>query len=375
MIRFQSKSPAAFPVSILLLALLTLFFSPDAFAERYRGGKQKSAGKPASKPVVHAVLFWMEGCSHCVRLKEKVLPPIHTKYGDKLKIKLIEIENSHDEDLLYKIGASHKLEEDEIGVPLLMYGNQILVGDRDIERKFPEAIDRYLASGGLPFPDNPLLMTYLASPRPVEAPPPKAKAKEEESVRTGLLMAAVIAVIMIAALASTSISFLLPENHGNRFLVNSPWPDRLIPLLCIMGIGVAGYLTKIEYSGGAPFCGAVQGCDKVQSSEYAWIIKDVLPVGLLGLAAYISMLAAWIWGRFSTGTAGHLMRMGIFVSASIGILYSIYLTWIELFVLKAACIWCLLSANILTLILILSLPAARKSRYCSGLLKPSRKGV
>ncbi len=312
----------------------------------------------------------MEECSHCERLKEKVIPPLVAKYGDQLKIKLIEVESSHDEDLLYKIGASHKLEEDEIGVPLLMYGKQILVGDRDIERKFPGIIEQHLAAGGHPSPNDPRLMGYLAAPRPVAAPPPKAKTREESSVKGGLIMAAVIAVIMITALVATGISFVFPANHGNRFLVNSPWPDRLIPLVCLIGFGVAGYLTKIEYSGGAPFCGVVQGCDKVQSSEYAWIIKDILPVGLLGLVGYVAMLSAWIWGRFGSGRIASVMPMFLFISAALGILYSIYLTWIELFVLKAACIWCLISANLITLLLLLSLPAAIRSRYLSGIWRP-----
>ena len=43
---------------------------------------------------------------------------------------------------------------------------------------------------------------------------------------------------------------------------------------------------------------------------------------------------------------------------SLGLVFSIYLTYLELFVIHAVCIWCLSSAVIMALLMLLTLPAA-----------------
>lgn len=364
---YSVKSMMRYFTPFLFWSIILILFATPASADRSSYKKNRHKKAVVSKPVVNAVMFWMNDCSHCTRVKNKVLPPLYEKYGELLQIKMIQVISAHDEKALYSIAASHKLEEEETGVPFLMVGDKVFVGDKSIEREFPGIIAKAVALKGIPFPDDPILKAYLAAPRPVEAEPMKSKAKAQESFRAGMAMAGVIAVIMISALIASLVSIFYPSGHGNRFLADSPWPDRIIPLLCIVGLGVAGYLTKIEYSGNAPFCGVVHGCDKVQSSEYAWIIKDLLPVGLVGLLGYVAMLGAWLWGRLSRGNIGSLMPLFLYVAAAFGTTYSIYLTFIELFVLKAACIWCLISADLLVLILLLSLPKAIKSRYRSGI--------
>jgi uncharacterized membrane protein len=74
----------------------------------------------------------------------------------------------------------------------------------------------------------------------------------------------------------------------------------------------------------------------------------VLPIGILGLAGYVAMLAAWFRGR-----AGSIMARGLLVGmAAFGVAFSVYLTYLELFVIEAVCLWCLSSAVIMTLILL-----------------------
>jgi uncharacterized membrane protein len=50
----------------------------------------------------------------------------------------------------------------------------------------------------------------------------------------------------------------------------------------------------------------------------------------------------------------------MFGMAVFGVLYSFYLTYLELFVIRAVCIWCLSSAAIITLLMLLSLGPASK---------------
>jgi uncharacterized membrane protein len=119
-------------------------------------------------------------------------------------------------------------------------------------------------------------------------------------------------------------------------------------------LGVAIYLTYVEAYGVKPVCGPVGDCGAVQSSPYAKI-WGILPVGLLGAAGYIGILAAWFAGRQRWGWLSKYAPVALFGMALFGTVFSIYLTYLELFVIYAVCIWCVSSAIIITLILLFSL--------------------
>jgi uncharacterized membrane protein len=97
----------------------------------------------------------------------------------------------------------------------------------------------------------------------------------------------------------------------------------------------------------------------VQSSSYARV-WGILPVGVLGAFGYIAILAAWWIGRnkwvFSTYSPIALFGMALF-----GTIFSIYLTYLELYVIKAVCIWCISSAVIIAMLLLFSLNSTLKS--------------
>jgi uncharacterized membrane protein len=96
----------------------------------------------------------------------------------------------------------------------------------------------------------------------------------------------------------------------------------------------------------------------VQQSEYARLF-GVLPIGILGIIGYILILFAWVGARFGQGrlaTYAHLAMLGL---TAFGVLFSIYLTFLEPFIIGATCAWCLTSAIITTALLWLSLVPAR----------------
>ena len=125
------------------------------------------------------------------------------------------------------------------------------------------------------------------------------------------------------------------------------WVAWSIPILAVAGLVVAGYLTYIETQMVEAICGPVGDCNAVQSSSYAKLF-GVLPIGILGLVGYVAMLAAWFRGRSGSITARTLL-VGM---AAFGVAFSVYLTYLELFVIEAVCLWCLSSAVIMTLILL-----------------------
>ena len=130
-----------------------------------------------------------------------------------------------------------------------------------------------------------------------------------------------------------------------------------IGVLCLIGIGVAGYLTYTHYEGLKVVCLSSGGCETVQTSVYSKL--DGIPVAVLGLAGYIGIL-------FSLAIRNVLGRAAGFGVALVGFLFSMYLTYRELFTIKAICQWCVSSAVLMTLLTILTAIRALRVESDSG---------
>jgi uncharacterized membrane protein len=142
----------------------------------------------------------------------------------------------------------------------------------------------------------------------------------------------------------------------------APSESRAIPLLCLAGLGVASYLSWVEIGGRDAVCGPVGDCNTVQQSEYA-ILFGVVPIGVLGVVGFTATLGAWLFGRLVDGRAREMAGLALLALTGFGTLFSIYLTFLEPFVIGATCAWCLTSATIMTLLYWLSLqPVQRSSR-------------
>jgi uncharacterized membrane protein len=117
---------------------------------------------------------------------------------------------------------------------------------------------------------------------------------------------------------------------------------RLIAGFSLLGLAVAGYLTWVHYADIEPLCTAISDCERVQSSDYALIAG--VPVALVGLIGYAAILLSL---RFVAAevTAG---------LAYVGVAFSAYLTWAELFRIDAICQWCVASALIMLAIAVIA---------------------
>lgn len=128
---------------------------------------------PTPRPVVRAVLFWMDGCPHCHEVINNVLPPLQQKYGDKLNIHLIEVKSQQDVDQLYQLAAALNVPKQNVGVPFLVIRDKVLVGSAQIAGELPGLIEKHLAAGGVDYPNLPGMADLLptAAPRPTTAQP------------------------------------------------------------------------------------------------------------------------------------------------------------------------------------------------------------
>jgi uncharacterized membrane protein len=101
--------------------------------------------------------------------------------------------------------------------------------------------------------------------------------------------------------------------------------------VALAGVSVAGYLTWAHYSNSTVVCVQGGGCETVQHSSYAEIAG--VPVALLGLVSYSAVLALVLYDSANA-------RLAAATLAFIGTLFSAYLLALQLFVIRALCIWC-----------------------------------
>jgi len=119
--------------------------------------------------------------------------------------------------------------------------------------------------------------------------------------------------------------------------------------LAVLGLAVSAYLAWIKLTGNTASCGPIGDCESVNNSRYAEI--GGLPIALFGMAGYLALLVALAVERRPAGR--EIARLGEFGVSLFGTLYSAYLTYIEVAVLKAVCPYCVVSAIAMTAILIL----------------------
>ncbi len=105
--------------------------------------------------------------------------------------------------------------------------------------------------------------------------------------------------------------------------------------LALVGLAIAAYLLVVRVLGEPPACGPVKGCETVAASEYATVAG--LPVALYGVGFSVVLAAGCLaWWRSAAQSALYL----VYGSGLAGLLAVAYLTYLELFVIGAICVWC-----------------------------------
>jgi len=123
-------------------------------------------------------------------------------------------------------------------------------------------------------------------------------------------------------------------------------------LLALVGAADSAYLAFLKFTGTVAACSDIGDCEAVNNSKYAEI--GGIPLALLGLLGYFAILAFLILEtRFPSWKDG--LHLGIFGFTLTGAIYSIYLTYIEIFVLQAICPYCVVSAVVMLLLFAISI--------------------
>jgi uncharacterized membrane protein/thiol-disulfide isomerase/thioredoxin len=353
-------------------------------------------------PVVHAVLFYSPNCPHCHTVIAEVLPPLFEQYAKQLQIVGVDTYTSEGSDLYHAAIEYFQIPEERRGVPTLIIGDVVLVGSGEIPEQLPDLIEQGLAAGGVdwpailnsvppatatpeavvtPVPTNSVAATPLPSPTIQQVTPTPGLAFPTDSPSSiGEIIARDMPgnVISIGILCGMVLSVGYVVIDGARVLrtrrmetwkdgrsrrrrefrreaepMHLPaWWDWAVLGLCVLGLIVAGYLAYVETTLTEAVCGPVGDCNAVQQSEYV-LLFGLIPIALFGLAGYVVILAVWAFGKFGRGRLAELSPVGLLGLALFGTAFSIYLTFLEPFVIGATCSWCLTSAVGMTLVLLL----------------------
>lgn len=112
-------------------------------------------------------------------------------------------------------------------------------------------------------------------------------------------------------------------------------PGIVLATLDLIGLAIALYLSIVALQGDLPYCGPLRGCEEVALSEYARI--GGIPVAVFGVVLSISLfILAIAWTR----TDRIELLAAHYGLSLLGVVFEIYFTYIELFVIGAVCVWC-----------------------------------
>jgi len=130
-----------------------------------------------------------------------------------------------------------------------------------------------------------------------------------------------------------------------------------IALLALVGLFVALYLWLHALGFGGPVKCGTGGCDTVQTSP--WAVFLGLPVAFYGVVGYSAIFVVALVALRPAALLEQKWNILLAGLATVGVLFTAYLTYLELFVIHAICRWCVGSAIIIATIWIVALLSLR----------------
>jgi len=133
----------------------------------------------------------------------------------------------------------------------------------------------------------------------------------------------------------------------------------IIGMLAFIGVFVSTYLTLYKFGYIGSLQCAVGSCETVNTSRWATFFG--LPVAAWGLGFYVSALALVLVGIQERYADSRALSLALVALTGWGVLFSGWLTYLELFVIDAICIWCVTSAVIVLVMFAVSVAEYRET--------------
>ncbi|MDP2676949.1 MAG: vitamin K epoxide reductase family protein [bacterium] len=138
----------------------------------------------------------------------------------------------------------------------------------------------------------------------------------------------------------------------------SPMPLTLPPrwlLILFMSVAFIGfidavYLTAVHFLGQTPGCSLLEGCEEVTTSAYATV--GFIPISLFGAAYYLLVFLFTLLAA-DGGKRGALVAAVMLTWVAFAV--TLVLIFLQLFVIKALCLYCLISALTSTILFVMGI--------------------
>ena len=138
----------------------------------------------------------------------------------------------------------------------------------------------------------------------------------------------------------------------------------IVAALALAGIFVSLYLTLYKLGVIGQLSCSIGSCETVNTSRWSRFLG--MPVAAWGLLFYLDVFALALISSFPRFEDERAFSIVLVAEAAVGVLFSAWLTYLELGVIHAICIWCVTSAVIVTLILVMSIADLREFRAPSN---------
>ena len=134
----------------------------------------------------------------------------------------------------------------------------------------------------------------------------------------------------------------------------------VIAVLSLVGFFIALYLLANRLGLTGPLVCGIGECETVQSSR--WSTVGPVPVSALGVGGYTALFAVSLFGLQPAGLASRAVSALLLGLSAVALAYSAWLTYLEAFVIRAWCQWCVMSAILVTIVFVSALPEVKRLR-------------
>jgi uncharacterized membrane protein len=138
----------------------------------------------------------------------------------------------------------------------------------------------------------------------------------------------------------------------------------IVAALALAGIFISIYLTLYKLGVIGELSCSIGSCETVNTSR--WSVFLGLPVAAWGLFFYIDVFVIALVGTMPRFENQPIISIVLAAEAAVGVLFSAWLTYLELAVIHAICIWCVTSAVIVVLIFLGSVADWRETSITAG---------
>ena len=127
----------------------------------------------------------------------------------------------------------------------------------------------------------------------------------------------------------------------------------IIAALALGGVGLATYLAMYKLGMIGTLACTIGQCETVNLSKWATMLG--IPVAVWGVGFYVALFAVAFAGTTERFVDAEWVSHALLVLTAWGVLFSGWLTYLELFVINAVCMFCVISACLVTVIFLLAL--------------------